>query len=383
MSFFSRFFGGTQTEVVVLIDISSDSVGGAYVALQKGMSPVLQYTVRVLIPPSRELTLKKMEAALEDLLKDLITRGAPATRDAIGNARIGRIIVSVAPPWQETNIRTEHLEEKDSREFVFTHGKMQEAMHRSAQEIEGRIRTEEVAVAIMLNGYETPEPFGKHVKHADLVILSSHIESETEKRIRTLVSGAFHTHDVRLTSFVSSTHAVLRDVFPHEHDFLMLAISGEAADLVLIKQNVPRDIVSLPVRMSALAEAKRADGIVGAPIHDKVLDLTETSSKAAPKRIQNAKDRWLAGITEGLQSVHKRSPLPQTIFLIADKAYRDFAKDLLDSPSLRSLWLSDRPLSILAVQPSHLEPFIRAQGDAQVDLFLSTLALYAQKIEGK
>mgnify|MGYP001575869824 FL=1 len=71
-------------------------------------------------------------------------------------------------------------------------------------------------------------------------------------------------------------------------------------------------------------------------------------------------------------------PLPQTVFLLADEDARDFLKRLIDESTLRTLWLSEEPLSVIALTPEHTTSVVRARGMAEGDIFLSMLALFYQ-----
>src|SRR3990167_9224985 len=112
MGFFLDMFKKNR-ETVALIDISSSSVGGAYVTLAEGQPPTVIYTKRVPVEPRDASTVNAvssvsdMERALRSLCETLVREGAPELARAKGSGRIHRIIASVASPWQETAIRTE------------------------------------------------------------------------------------------------------------------------------------------------------------------------------------------------------------------------------------------------------------------------------------
>src|SRR3989344_4641529 len=173
MSFLSGFFD-VKNEVVALFDISSSSVGGAYVAMEEGQTPTVIYTKRVPVE-SRDASLATatasvpdMERALKSLCEALIREGAPELARIKGSGRIHRIIASVASPWQNTVIRTEVVEQ--DRPFIVSRALFATVLKKTGDVPEGREAWNESVVAALLNGYETHAPFGKKAKRGDPAI---------------------------------------------------------------------------------------------------------------------------------------------------------------------------------------------------------------------
>ncbi len=363
------FSHAPKKEIRIVVDIAADSVGGAYIAQTGTLPPVIHHSVRVPIVIGGEGEVRALETSLTGVIRSLVEQGAPAVRRVEGTARPERVLVAIAAPWQKTRARVEHVVRDDGRELVFTKGVMEQAVARSVTGTKEHLLTEEIVAGVLLNGYETSMPFGKRARYADLAILSSAIRDDIAHKVHAMVTEAFHTHAVRLLSALPVAYAVLRDVFPHEQDFLIQAISDASVDMALIKQGLPYDVQSVTASLRPLLAATRAMADTTSSL---ALDATRASAEAD----------WVSALMLGLRDIRSRHPLPRTVFVIAAPGEREVAKKLLDAPALRALWLSDKPLAIVPVLPSHLSSYVSVRGTAEADLPLALLALYARNEHG-
>jgi hypothetical protein len=210
------------------------------------------------------------------------------------------------------------------------------------------------------------------------------VTEEIRKRVRRL----YHTHDIAFTAFAPVTYAVLRDLYPHEMDFLVLDVGSEATDLTFVKGGLLVDVGTLHLGRNKLIAATRAAESM--TIEEEVGALQKTSTLPGyvnadrnarfSIRAQAARDEWLKGLSDLLKKFAELHPLPRTLFLITEPSARDFLKRALDSDILHALWLSDEPLSIISVSPEHFSSQLKVHGAADADIFLSFLALYHLKM---
>ncbi len=367
-----------------VIDIGSSSVGGAYVCYEKGKLPLVLYTARVQVEPreGEELT-DAMLRSLAFLEKLLVEEGAPQLRRETGSGAVERVLVSVSAPWQDTRILTKQIQR--DKPFVFTHGIMTDALHTLTDAKKGRIESGRTVIATILNGYETANPFGKRVTRAELVALASSLDERTAKEVESSLRRTFHTSHIELTAFAPVAYAVFRDLYPHQKEFVVLDVTHAATDAAFVKRGLLADVRSVPVGVSHLAHAIRE---TGKRIHVPQSDIAQPVVPDAVGQAPNTGEAaWLSGLREIFSGFASAQALPRTVFLLADGDARECLKRILEGSDLRALWLSDDPLSVVAVAPSHLAPSLATRGMAEGDLMLGLLALYAKgekpKIEGK
>lgn len=369
-------FGKKKTRTVALIDIGSASVGGAYAQYEEGKPPIIYYTARVDIETREGETIQDgMLRSLNFLERLLIEEGAPALHREAGSAVVEKVLVSVAAPWQDTAVTTTSLQER--RSFTFTHAHLNEAVARVAAVPKGRVSSGHTVIATILNGYETPNPFGKRVTRAELVILASTLDKEVAHAIETSLRRAFHTHAIELTAFAPVAYTVFRDLYPHQKDFIVLDVSGTGTDAAFVKRGLLVEVRSIAFGTQDLLIAARKAGQRARLGATDILDPNANATFA--KEAAAAERAWLDGLQGTFASVASVQALPRTVLLLADLEARDYLKRLIEGSSLKSLWLSDDPLSVISVTPSHLAARVKTRGLGEGDPFMALLALYANQ----
>lgn len=359
-----------KSQSIVLIDAGSASVGGAYLRVVEGQKPLLCYTARVPVElRDEESVTEAMIRSLNELCALLIREGAAALHREAGNAHIDLILASVSAPWQDTTVRTVSLEEKHP--FVFTRQLMQKAV-RATEPTAGRMISDTSVISTTLNGYETEHPWGKRARRAELTVLTSTIDKFAAKEITKSIRKAFHSHHLELTAFAPVAYAVVSDMYPLQKDFVVLDVSGTATDAIIVKKGVIAGVRTLPQGVHDLLEAGR--GAARNMPGNGAIDSTRNAAFAP--RVAEAETVWLAGLKKMLADFASEHPLPRAVFLLADEHARDFLKRLIDESTIRTLWLSEEPLSVIPLSPEHTASLVKARGMADGDVFLSMLALF-------
>jgi hypothetical protein len=360
---------------VALIDIGSASVGGAYVQYRDGEQPVIYYTARVAVEPREgESITDSMMRSLSFLDRLMVEEGAPTLRREVGSGHVEEVLVSVSAPWQETVITTTRIEERHP--FTFTHHHLDLA-GRGAPIGTDKVRSGRTVIASILNGYETSNPFGKRASRADLIVLTSTIDRTALKLIQAGLRKTFHTSAITVTAFAPVSYAVFRDLYPHQKDFVVLDVSGTGSDVAFVKRGLLADTHAIPYGLHDLSQALRKAGQRAHLGADDIIDPSANLSFA--KEAEAIREVWLESLREAFASFSKNQALPRTVFLLADQDSRDYLKRLLEESKLRTLWLSDEPLTVLALSPANLAPFVKTRGLGEGDLYLAILALFASR----
>lgn len=369
-------FGKSKEQLVALIDIGSSSVGGAYAYFEPASPPTLYFTARIpIVRREGEEAGTAMLRALGELGAVMVRYGGPVLRKEKKGGHISCVLTSIASPWQETRVRVETLSE--DKPFLFTRQLLHETAKKTAKPVEGRREADEAVIATLLNGYEIGNPFGKKAKRADLIILSSTLNEKVSNEIEKALRHAFHSGRISTLAFAPLAYAVIRDMYPHEKDFLVVDITGEATDFIFVKQGILTDVSSIPQGAhSLIASLKKEHNTC--PV-DPVSVPTPTLKDSATPKVNQEQEAWKSAVSTVLRDFKTRHALPRTVFLLADEPVRAFTEGLLDSKDIHSLWLSDEPLAVIALCPEHLAEFVRTRGEAEGDVFLALLALYQNK----
>lgn len=331
-----------EIESVVLIDISADSVAGAYARYALNEQPALLYAQRVPIDLRRgEPRARAMLRALDTLGNALIREGAPALLRETGNGRADEVFVSIDAPWQNASVRTEYFEQKTP--FTFSRDLVAAALAKTRTASPGQLLVDESIIGTILNGYETRNPYGKQAHRASIVVLTSLIDERVAESIHTTLQALYHTRNITSIAGFSLRYQALRIAFPHERDALIVDATGPLTSIALVRRGL-------------------------------LVEVTEVASAAADA------DAWLKKITGALTELAERFPLPRAIFLLAREPEISSLRATLDAADLGTLWLSDNPPTIVSVFGSHLIDAVRQATTTSPDLSLLLMALYYQHV---
>lgn len=373
------FFGRPKRESAALFDIGSGSVGGAYAVFEDGMPPRMVFSRRVSIENREGESLEASTLRACALVANaLTTEGPNVLRQIAGDARVTSIFVTLSSPWQKTSARTQTIEEK--KPFVFTKSQMQAAMSTEKHDADW-VSTGEFVIGTLLNGYKVENPFGKRVTRVDMNILSSAISGKMRKGIEEIIRHAFHSHAGSVSAFIPVAYEVFRDLYPHEKEFMLIDVSSEATDIACVHEGVLVDAATAPAGIGSIV---RASG-TGTGIHAVGGELVDPARTVKPNEaMQKAQDAWITSLRDTLSKMGETRALPRTVFLLSNKETRDYLKKTLGGDALHPLWLSDEPLKILPVIPSHFTPLVKTIAESEGDVSLMILALsYAKAREMK
>lgn len=366
---------------VAVIDIRSSSVGVAYATLYKDAAPHLVYSVRhPLDPHATEPLLDALPRALERALNQLVTTGAPILHKASGSGRADKVLVTFSAPWHSSRVYS-HVIEHD-RSFLFTRQLLDESLKEKGTEMPNHTSVSEIVIATMLNGYEVQNPFNKRVKRAELIMLSSSLDDDLMETVGAMVRKALHQSHIEFGAFMPEAYGILRDIYPHQKDFVVMDVGNEATDVLLAKHGLLVSVSSVLHGVGEIARAARGVGLSSpnvpvAPSGTAIVDSLKSFSFEA--KVEQAEQIWLNEIKFAMSEVAKQEPLPRTIFLISEESVRDFLARLLDAPDLRSLWLSDESLAIVPVLPVQFSPYIQCDEEEAIDPMLGLLVLSSHK----
>lgn len=340
MSFFTDFFHDARVTSTVFIDISADSVAGAYVHYKNTEPPALLYTRRFPIEIRKDEPHEQaMLRALGLLGSTLIREGAPVLMRAVGSGRVDTILVSIDAPWQKTDVRTESFERKTP--FIFTKSMVTTALEKTSIVPQGKFLADESIIGTILNGYEIHNPYGKKIHRAEVIILASFIDEKVATGIATLLQSLYHAERVLLIAGSSLRYQAMLKVFPHERDALILDVAGSLTSIALVRKGL-------------------------------LVAVVEVSS------VYTA-DSWAKHVGSELDKLAQRYPLPRTIFLFAREPVMDSLRKKLEAVNLGKFWLSDNPPKIVTVLASHIVGLIRQVTTTRPDLQLLLMALFGQQ----
>lgn len=339
MSFFSH--AKKESEAVVLVEIGAGSVAGAYCLLREGEAPAILYTERIPITfnadiPHERSLLNSLNVLGDKLLHD----GAPTLARATGSGSAHTILVSIEAPWQETSVRTEHIE-RDAP-FIFTKGLVDQQLKRTRLKSSEKILADESIVGTVLNGYNTHDPYEKKAQRALVVVLTSIIDRHISEHLTNFFKKLFHTRQIVSISGNSLRYQAMRVAFPHDSDAIIIDATGSLTSISLVRQNL-------------------------------LVATVETAENGAQS------SSWATEIKNIFVEIAKLYPLPRTVFLLGNDSDMPLLQEKLTAANLNDLWLSLNPPQIVPVLGKHIVGLVQQATTQSPDLNLLLMALYYQQ----
>ena len=344
MTWFGKLFKKNNAESVALIEVGPDSIAGGFLYTKDGHPPLLVYANRSPIAPTEgEDRIGAVARTLSVLGEGLIRDGAPLLMRAAGSGRIDTVLVSVKAPWQETRVRSEKIERTEP--FQFTRTLLNTALAKSAETPPGRLLADEIVVGTILDGYETRASLGKRASRVSILILSSFIDQPLSEAIAANLRKLFHTESIRFVAAAALRYEALRALFPHEEDYLMVDVAGDAIVTALVRRGL--------------------------------LSAVEHAVSATPQE----KDGWLTALKATLEAITKRYPLPRKFFLITGEAERASFKEKIELAPFTSLRLSEEPPMVISVAPAQFPEQVTLGDAVPADLGLELMATFLRKLK--
>lgn len=256
MSFFSP-----KSELVLIFDIGSSSVGAGLIRLAHNEPPRVIHSINEPIPYQEKIDpdrlFRDMVESLKKAYEDIIKQGASHLNGTeFKHVNISRVFYSFTSPWSATQTKT--LSIKKSEAFTFTHELLNNLMfdeeEKFKKEAIGEQRVFPEALSVIerriiqtrINGYDIKDPFGRKTLKADISYFSGIVpKSVIDKTME--VSHTFHiSKHIKVFTFPLVAYSAIRDMFQDENDFIELRVGGEISDVSIIDDGVITESASFP-----------------------------------------------------------------------------------------------------------------------------------------
>ncbi len=379
-----------KEKTILVVDIGSASVGVALVALSPKKNPHILLSEREEIPSQPELSAPKLRRAMEGALgRALRTIGKNLRKHHYSLP--ARVVCTLSAPWSLE--KTRHIITESESLFVVTERMVDDIlevdMGNLKQELSGTLPTEDIFVferrvlGASLDGYQVSSPFGRKTTRLDTIALFGVSSKKVMDGIVSYIGRVFHTKQIEWSSFSLASFSAIRDIFPHEKDFLLLDITGEATTVSLIKNDLldqslffPRGrntlIRELSLGMNVPHEAAGSlfkmylRGTLNEQKHEQVKRILKESSQG-----------WVSRLEKTLTALHKEGNLPHTVFFNADKEVAQFYHEILSEigTGFGGAFFFPR-----YVDPQVFRGFITSEEGISRDPFLVIGALLASKL---
>jgi hypothetical protein len=385
------FFGNKDKGKLVLVFyIGSSSVNGSLFFARKDGIP------KIILSVNEPIALEENISA--DRLLLLTTRTLGIVADKVHRAGVGspkEIFCVLSSLWYVSQTRIIKFEKNTP--FLFTSKfasdliqkertlfKEDHAVKYSHAGVLPRL-IEIKNIKTMINGYETSNPLNQKGTDLEITIFISMSGEQILSKIEEIIRKHFHFKEMKFSSFTFSSFAVVRDIYMHSEDFLLINIGGEVTDISMIKKNMLRQSISFPLGLNfmirdiasefhySLGEAKS--------IISLLLDGHATASvtKDLIPVMKKLKMQWLAKFQESLPNLSNDISVPGTIFLVVDKEMSSFFSEIIKTEQFNQYTLTDSQFKVTFLDTEVFHGMASFEDNVTRDPFLIINSIYINR----
>lgn len=386
----------------IVFDIGSASIGGAIaIASEKNDAIEIIYQTRISINSHKYLNYERLFLAMLTSLK-IAAENIEQNRLRFfseNNFELKDIFCVFSSLWCVYDISAlKFIKEKSfivSERFISDNIKdSEEELKKSLQNklnqnnISDPVLMEKNTIQVLLNGYNTNKPYGKETSRMDITLFMSMISNEIREKVKNIIEKAFNTDNISYNSFALASFLVTRDIFSAEKDFLLMDISGEVSDIMLIRDDAIVKTSTFPLGSNFLIrKTAEALNITPEEAHSLIrLFFERKSSSAKYSEIKKAliaiKEEWLYSFRKTLSDFAEKLFLPKTIFLLIDTDVASWFIDIIKNDEFSSHTLTQQQFTVVELRGGIFKKYCytKNKDEKECDPFLAIEALFARKI---
>ena len=390
-------------ELAVVLDVGNASIGGSLVLLSRHNHPKVVYTVRkeMNMQTSANITrmVSSLEATLNAVVDDIRKNGIAHltfTNRAMLAPKTAFCIFSA--PWYAAHIRRSLFSSRElatvsprmltellEKEVDVAEESQADAYLRAGTRDEGVFLVEKETLRVSLNGYPVQDPFGRKAKDIEALFYISVVPSEIGQLVETVVRRSFDVRDIRFGSFALAFWNGVRDMWPKEKDYLLLDISGELTELVLVRNGVPSETATFPKGRNFFVRTIMEHLSTSSHEASSLLTLY-IDGKAGPgvgeqigEALFSAEKEWGEDLQGLLNALSDGLFLPGSLFLTADEPFGRWMGSVLKDPASSIVRTLGKPFEVKVLDDVALSRFADSPR-AIHDNFLFLGSLFAQKM---
>ena len=394
LSLFSK-----QEKVSLLVNIGSGAISAGLVARSAGQKPTIIYSVylpfKIEEAPEKNKLIGTMESLLDLVLSLVVKDGMTLPYWKGKSKHISSGLVSFSSPWFVSKIK--NIELQRDRAFLINQTFIQSILE-SEKKIfveeqsggesgTGReiIAIENIFTDFKINGYSITDYLGQKTKNfsASLYI------SAVPKSIADIVYGqlskhfSINTKNISMNSFPFVSFVVTKNIFPALSNFLLIDVTAEMTDIVLIKKKSVTEIVSFPSGRNFIIRQISKKFGVSSQIAESILHMNNTKKSDDETAIQmqevlsDAEKEWSIYFENAFVELSKNSTLPSFICLTSGEDVANLYYDFLGTHKEDATAEFRKNIQIFHLDTSAMSHLYNTNPKFKPNVFLSVLTIFS------
>lgn len=377
---------------IIVFDIGSASIGGAFVSIDPTRPPEIIFTTRRDIPFQEKLNFERFLNSMIKTIEEMFA----VMQKAGGGVTVDQAFCVLASPWYASQTRLVHYNQPTP--FVVTENGLEKLIQKEItlfreSKLFAHSKVGNVAPNIMeskniqmkLNGYEVRNPFGKKASELRVALYISMIPANIHDSINESIVKFWNLKDVHFSSFSYTAFDTIRDMFTDEPSFLFVDISGEVTDISLAKDGVLLESISFPAGKNMLIRsiAKEMKTTPAIAVSEMNLYLEDKSTRDHAKQIEEIMHTetkaWKIFFEDGLSQLALEFPIPRVIFYTADDNVSKWFEAAIRDANFMRFSQEDGQFLVRSLGNQFLDRFVSVIEPDSRDAFLAIETIFANK----
>lgn len=390
-------FKKSQKETVLILDIGNGSVGAALAELSKVEKPKIFFSHREPVYIQAENNSERIIASMLKLLDEVLAITSKQSRVSIAH-----VCCILSSPWYMSQTKTIKIEKQKpfvvTKHFVENVVKNEENIFRTAllngsygHLFPGPVRViEHHSIETRLNGYGVDIAFGKKAHSLELSLFTSVVAEEIIKDIEQAITKHFHSHSFSFYSFSLVSFSTIRDMYPHDQDFMFLDITGEVTDVSITRKNVLLETISFPLGRASLLRRLSKTLTVSPQVALSYVRLyaegvlSGEASEKIMKALSNFEREWCDSFHKSILELSRDIAVPKKIFFTADRDTARFFSRMMAKEKCTEFPGGDSEqddvFDIAYLDSEKLAPFVDRTSRTEKDEFLALESVFLNKL---
>ncbi len=383
---------GKKPSPFIVFDIGSASIGAAILVFDEETDKIsVLYDTRVFIAfqkkffKDKHLTvatisaLKKAVQNIQDKGMKKIPNGSSKTKNIIED-----VYCIIGSPWYEAEIKNMKFTEDEP--FTVSSKLISKILDEESKKFEtskGKLMEKNI-IQVLLNGYSTDDPYGKEALVVDTTLFFSTVSNDLQDKVKDVLETSFTVSDISFNTFALTSFSAVRDIFKTEKNFLLMDISGEITDIMLVRDETIKKIASFRLGKNFLIRKvasslstihEEAHSLIRLFINGKSMD--SESAKIEPV-LKEAKEEWLSYLRKTLSDFSEGISLPKTVLLSVDTDLGKWFVDTIKNDEFSSHTLAEEPFTVVELSSRILNEYCTMPEDSPrgCDPFLALAAIF-------
>ncbi len=381
-----------QKKLIMIFDISSGSVGGAFVSFVanknsniKSFDPVILGQARTEMKYQDELDFEKFSFYMNKALYE--------TAEKLMMLKIGRpekIYCFLSSPWHVCQTRVIHMEKEKT--FITTKKIVNDLIEVELKNIvseynnkyKGSLDTpkliENVVLESSVNGYKVSDLYDKKAKMLDIVIYLSVSPESVLIGADDSIAKVFPHTPISFNSFSLSFYNAIRLKYPGSNSHLLIDVNAEITDVGIVSDGILTSFFSFPIGRNYIIRKIMKKKSVSRDQAESLFKLY--ASNTLEKKTKEDMDTvmgeiellWKNIFYRSIADLSKLSGYTDLVYLVSHLDSSLYFTNILRNPNVPLKILGDRKFSVVTLTGEDLKSMCKVESGG-CDEFLMSEAL--------